>query len=575
MKEAVIPILQKAIVESAKDNEVEIDLSKINFESIIEIPPTPEMGDFAFPCFILAPYFKLAPHEIALQIREKIEDKSNQFEEIQTAGPYINFFVNRSALALEVVNQIKKKKHNFGKSELGKSKKTMVEWPAPNTNKPLHLGHLRNLSIGESISRILEFNSEKAVRANLNNDRGVHICKSMLAYQKWGKSEKPTNKLKSDHLIGKYYVMFNQKVKKSEELDREVHGMLRKWEAGDKKTLALWKKMNKWALSGFDETYKKFGIAFDKVYNESEIYTKGRDIILEGAKKGIFKASTKDKSVTISLAKEKLGKKFLLRPDGTSVYMTQDIYLAITKIRQFKLDRSFYVVGNEQEYHFKVLFHILEKLGYSKDQFKHLSYGMVELPEGKMKSREGTVVDADEMIDKVQKLVRKELKKREPKAKAADLDKRSLIIALAAIKFILLKIDIKKNMTFDPKASIAFEGDTGPYLLYSYARANSILKKADVKKSKLEIKELQPLEIELVKKLNTFQKVVEQAYNNLNPSVVANYSLELAHIFNEFYHACPVIGNEQERFRLELVESFKIVLGNALTLLGIETLERM
>lgn len=578
MKEAIIPVLQKAISESAEDNAVKLDLRQINFNSVLEVPPSQEMGDFAFPCFVLAKYFELSPQDIAVQVREKIKDNQKAFTDIQTIGPYINFFVNRNSLAIDTVVQILKQKQKFGKSDLGKTKKVMVEFVSPNTNKPLHIGHLRNMSIGESVSRIIGFNSAKVTRASLNNDRGIHICKSMLAYQKWGDKTTPEkSKLKPDHLVGKFYTMFGQKVKRNESLDVECHEMLRKWEAGDKKTLALWRKMNNWAFKGWKETYKKFGIEFDKEYYESKIYTKGRDIIIQGVKQGLFKVSKKDKAVTINLSSQGLGKKFLLRPDGTSVYITQDLYLAKKKFQDFKLTDSIYVTGNEQDYHFNVLFYILKRLGFPSKGLKHLSYGMVSLPGGKIKSRESTKgITADEIIDKVQAMVRKELKKREPKAKAADLNKRSLIIALAAIKFMLLKTDMKKNTIFDPKKSISFEGDTGPYLLYSYARASSILKKSNRKtSSEIKINNLQELEIALVKKLADFQQAVIQSYNNLNPSVIANYSLELAHIFNEFYHACPVLGDEQETFRLTLVEAFKTVLGNALNLLGIETLERM
>ena len=331
--------------------------------------------------------------------------------------------------------------------------------------------------------------------------------------------------------------------------------------------------MNKWCLDGHKKTYEKFGISFDKEYYESKIYTKGKEIILEGVKKGIFRKEKKG-GVTVRLAKEKLKKKFLLRPDGTSVYITQDIYLAKLKLDKFKLTKSFYVVGNEQEYHFEVLFKILEKLGFNSKGLKHLSHGMVNLPAGKLKSREGTKVDGDDLIEKVQELVKKELHKREKLSKR-ELESRSLKIALASIKYFLLRIGIKKNMVFNPEESISFEGETGPYLLYSFARANSIVKKIKSKNNKFKIEQLNQSEIKLVKKLSQFPEVVLNAYNNLNPSLIANYSHQLSQIFNEFYHSSPVIGSEQEAFRLKLVKSFKQVLENSLNLLGIETLEKM
>ena len=569
MKSKISGIIQKSL------KEMKISLDKEEIENYLETPPSSEMGDYAFPCFFLAGKLKKNPNQIAIELRSKIGNHSKIFQDVQTRGPYINFFLNRIILAENLISTILKQKENFGKLNLSKNK-TMVEFPSPNTNKPLHLGHLRNMSIGESVSRILEFEGENVVRANLNNDRGIHICKSMLAYQKWGKNKKPTKKIKSDHFVGDFYVLFNKKLKQNTKLDVEAHELLGKWEKGDKPTIQLWKKMNKWALDGFKETYKKFGIKFDKEYFESNIYNAGREIVKEGVEKGIFKQE-KDKSVKINLEKEKLGEKYLLRPGGTTLYITQDLYLAKLKLEQFNLNKSIYITGNEQEYHFNVLFTLLKKLGYSfADQLYHLSYGMVNLPDGKMKSREGTIVDADDLINKIQELVKKELSKREKLSKK-EIETRSLKIALSAIKYFLLKIDIKKNMIFNPKEAISFEGDTGPYLLYSYARASSILKKSNSKKKKQNnsLENLEIKEIELVKKLEKFPEIVLKSYNTLNPSLIANYSYQLAQIFNEFYHACPVIGDKKEQFRLKLVNSFKIVLKNSLNLIGIEEIERM
>jgi len=566
MKELIAGILQKSL----KENKVEIEKEKII--SLLEIPPSPEMGDYAFPCFFLINELKEEPHQIAIELRARIGNPPSDFEDIQTVGPYINFFVDRKLFSEELINKILKQKDKFGKLSTGKGNRTMVEFLSANTNKPLHLGHLRNMSIGESVSRIFEFNSEKVIRANLYNDRGIHICKSMAAYKLYGKNKHP-GKQKPDHFVGDFYVKFNEKSKKNEKLELESHRLLQNYEKGDKETIALWQKMNKWCLDGHKKTYEKFGISFDKEYYESKIYTKGKEIIEEGVKKGIFKREKKG-GVVIRLGKGKSGKKFLLRPDGTSVYITQDIYLAKLKFEKFKLTKSFYVVGNEQDYHFEVLFKILEKLGFNSKGLKHLSYGMVNLPAGKLKSREGTKVDGDDLIDKVQELVRKELHKREKLSKR-ELESRSLKIALASIKYFLLRIGIKKNMVFNPKESINFEGETGPYLLYSFARANSILKKIKSKNNKFKIEQLNQSEIKLVKKLSQFPEVVLNAYSNLNPSLIANYSHQLSQIFNEFYHSSPVIGSEQEAFRLKLVKSFKQVLENSLNLLGIETLEKM
>lgn len=571
MKNEVINLLKK-----------EVELSKKEIENLIEIPPNSEMGDFAFPCFVLSKTLKQQPHEIAKDLRKKI-NPTDEIESVVVNGPYLNFFVNKKLFSENLINEILEQKEKFGSKKF--NLKGMIEFPSPNTNKPLHLGHLRNMAIGESLARIAEFYGEEVIRANLNNDRGIHICKSMVAYQKFGKNKTP-GKTKSDHFVGEFYVKFNKKSKINKKLEDDAKECLRKWEAGDKETIALWKKMNKWALDGFRETYKLFKIKHDRNYYESEIYNYGKEIVAEGIKKRIFKKQ-KDGSVIINLKKENLGEKILLRADGTSVYITQDLYLAKLKDKEFDLDWSIYVVGNEQDYHFNVLFAILKKLGYDLE-LKHLSYGMVNLPEGKMKSREGTVVDADDLIKNVQNLVKKELTSR-TKLSKKELESRSLKIALAAIKYFLLKVDIKKNMLFNPKESINFEGDTGPYLLYSYARASSILRrvtqahtgsskiqtKAKPRPAKTEIKNFEKQEFELAKKLSQFPEVVLSAYKNYNPSLIANYSYELAKTFNEFYHACPVINSENQNFRLNLVKSFRIVLKNSLNLLGIETLEEM
>lgn len=566
MKETIVKILKKAIEEE------KIKIEKKEIEPALEVPPSVEMGDYAFPCFILTSKMKMPPSEIALKIRANIKEKD--FKEIQTSGPYINFFIDRKILAVNLIKQIRKDKDKFGSLNLGKGKKVVIEFPSPNTNKPLHLGHLRNISIGESVSRILEFSGEKVIRTNLNNDKGVHICKSMLAYKKWGKNKKPSKKNKSDHLVGDFYVMYSKKSKNNPKLESEAHEMLRKWEDGNSEIISLWKKMRDWSLKGFSETYKKLGIKHDQEYFESDIYKEGKEIILEGVNKKLFEQE-KDGAVSINLEKQGLGKKYLLRADGTTIYMTQDIYLAFLKQKQFNPDELIYVVANEQDYHFKVLFYILNQLGFEKEKLKHLSYGMVNLPEGKMKSREGNVVDIDELIEEVKKLVGKEIKKREPKISKKELENRSNIISLAAIKYFLLKIDAKKNMLFNPKESIKFEGNTGPYLLYSYARANSILRKAKKKNKILCFDDLEKKELELIKKLSDFSEIIANAFNQLNPSLIANYSYELSQIFNEFYHTCPVIDSEKQEFRISLVESFKQVLKNSLSLLGIETLEKM
>jgi len=566
MKDTIAKLLKKALAEKG------IEAREKDIENALEIPPSYELGDYSFPCFSLKEKLRDNPSKIALEIKNHLSS-SEVIDYVKSNGPYVNFFLKKEKIAKDLIKEILTKKENYGKSKIKKGK-IMVEFPSPNTNKPLHLGHLRNMSIGESVSRILEFNGEKVIRANLNNDRGVHICKSMAAYEFYGKNKLPN--IKSDHFVGDFYVLFNKKEKQDKKLELEAQNMLQKWEQGDKKTIMLWKKMNKWALDGFKETYKKLGIHHDKEYFESNIYEKGREIILNGFKKGIFEKNS-DGAIIADLKQESLGEKVLLRADGTSVYITQDIYLAKLKFDEFKLTKSIYVVGNEQDYHFNVLFYILKKLKFGfADNLKHLSYGMVNLPEGKMKSREGTVVDADDLIDEVQNLVKKELNSRYKLSKK-EIESRSLKIALSAIRYFLLKVDTRKDMIFNPKESINFEGDTGPYILYSYARASSILKKANKKlKKEFAIKNnLGKIEFELIKKLLQFKEILSSAYNNINPSVIANYSYQLSQLFNEFYHSSPVIGSDNESFLLSFVDAFRQVLKNSLFLLGIDAIEEM
>jgi arginyl-tRNA synthetase len=567
MKDLISDILLKAIKKEG------VSLKKEEILKLIEIPPSHEMGDYAFPCFFLSGKLKASPQNIAIKIRENIEDYPKDFEDIQTSGPYINFFLDRRTMALNLIKEIKSQGDNYGRLNTTKQN-TMVEFPSPNTNKPLHLGHLRNMTIGESVSRMLEFTGDKVIRANLNNDRGIHICKSMAAYEFYGKGKTPkTENKKSDHFVGDFYVMFNKKEKENAEMEKESHDLLLKWENGDKGVVKLWTTMNKWALDGFKQTYSRFGIKHDVEFFESEIYKSGKEIVEKGLKDKIL-IKKEDGAIVADLSKEGLGEKVLLRADGTSIYMTQDLYLAKLKAEQYKVNKSIYVVGNEQDYHFQVLFTILKKLGFNFSGLHHLSYGMVNLPEGRMKSREGTVVDADDLIDEVQTLVKKELQSRD-KMSSKLLEERSLKITLAAIKYILLRVDTKKDMIFNPKESIDFEGDTGPYILYSYARASSILKKLKKPMKPFPLEEMEDKEIALVKKLSEFKDILTKSVNELNPSIMANYTYHLSQIFNEFYHECPVIASHKESFRINLVTSFRQIVKTSLYLLGIEPLEKM
>lgn len=565
MKEKIAKILVEKIKELS-GFEAASDL----LTEKIEIPPTRNLGDFAFPCFVLAKPLSLAPALIAEKL-SKLVLEHKCILRVEVVGPYLNLFVNRAYFAIAILDEIDNKKEAFGNNVVD-GKTIVIEYPSPNTNKPLHLGHLRNLSIGESLARLLEVNGNKVVRTNLFNDRGVHICKSMLAYQKVGNNAEPDKK--SDHFVGDYYVKFSALAKEDENLEKEAQEMLLKWENGDEETLKLWKKMNGWAFEGFKETFELFGIKHDKNYFESEIYQEGKKLVLENLEKGVF-TKRKDGAITIDLTADGLDEKVLLRSDGTSVYMTQDLYLAVLKDADYNYDDSIYIVGNEQDYHFKVLAIVLKKMGFTKS-ICHLSYGMISLPQGRMKSREGTVVDADNLIWELCDLAKVEIIERNKEIKPEEAKERALKISLAAIKYKLLKTNVFRDMIFDPKESLSFDGDTGPYLLYSYARANSIL--AKVLKSEGDFHEtvnLEDSEFALIQKIASFPELLRFAGENRNPSLVANYAFELSQIFNEFYHNCQVANSVNTNIRLKLVESFKIVLGKSLNILGIESLEKM
>jgi len=564
-------------------------LSESDIEKNIAVPPSDDLGDYAFPCFALSKILKKNPAVIAADLKDRIGPIDGGRVRAEASGGYLNFFIDKRELAASVIetysNAVPKTLVDCGAAPIGmtdgRPQRVVVEFASPNTNKPLHLGHLRNMSIGDSVSRILSFCGCEVFKASINNDRGVHICKSMLAYKRCGNGATPQSAgVKSDRFVGDYYVMFNDKSTADPSWGDDAQKMLKEWEEGEPDTVGLWKKMNKWALDGFRETYKLFGISFDKEYYESDIYKNGKEIVAEGLSKGIF-YKREDGAAAVNLEEEKLGDKVLLRPDGTSVYIVQDLYLALLKDKEFKYDRSFYVVGNEQDYHFAVLIAIFKKLGYDvAGKMRHLSYGMVELPEGKMKSREGTVVDADDLIFETKELAKREVVERYEVAEA-EAEGRSLRIALSAVKYQLLKIDITKNMVFDPKKAISFEGDTGPYLLYGYARASSILRKAGGAGERIDKSQLpesfEAAEIKLMKKIAFFPEAVGYAYNRLSPSVIANYAFDLAQLFNEFYHASQVIGSggATEKFRVNLVAAFRSVMRVCLELMGIEAIEEM
>lgn len=543
----------------------------------LEIPPQEDFGDLSFPCFELAKKQKRNPVEIANEIASKIKiPKNSPIEKVEVKGSYVNFFYNYSKFSQTLLKEILTKKENYGKGI--QKEKIMIEYSSPNTNKPLHVGHLRNDSIGMSISNILEFLGNNVIRTAIINDRGVHICKSMLAYQKWGNKKTPQSmKIKPDHFVGDFYVLFEKHLKEDPSLEDEIHAMLQKWERGEKNVRSLWKKMNDWVLSGMRETYKTFGSKFDFWTYESQIYDKAKPIIDQGIKKELFFKN--EKGDLLAKLEPDLPDKVVLRADGTSIYITQDMALVKFRFDKFKINKMIYVVASEQNLHFKQLFKILEMLGYVwyKD-CHHLSYGLVNLPTGRMKTREGNVVDADALIQEEAKLAKEEILKREKKISKKDLEGRALKIGLAAIKYYLLKVEPNKDVLFDPNKAISFEGDTGPYIQYAYTRCANILKKIKKWEKNVSNNQLTTEEKNLIKTLSKFPKVVNQTSIELKPNYICNYSYELATKFSSFYENCPVLkaGNKKlKNFRLSLVTSTKHILENCLYLMGIGKLEKM
>ncbi len=545
-------------------------------EMILETPPDSSFGDVSLPCFMLSRVLKKNPAEIASDLAGKV--KPNGFAGVNNAGPYLNFFYDAGAIAKEVLPEVIKQGENYGSSRTGKKKKIMLEYSAPNTNKPLHLGHLRNSAIGMCISNVLEATGNTVVKANLVNDRGIHIAKSMLAYEKWGKEKTPESAgKKGDHFVGNYYVMYNKMLEKDNSLEDEARELLKKWESGDKKTIALWKKMNSWVFKGFKETYKNFGSEFNEWMLESEFYDKAQPLIEKGLRKKVF-FKADDGAVMAELEKQGMPNKTVLRADGTSIYLTNDLALTKYKFEKFKLDESIWVVASEQNLYFKQLFKILELLGFKwACDCRHLSYGMVFLPHGKMKSREGTVVDADDLIASVEKLAVKEVRKRHKNLSKKEAEKRASAVALAAIKFFLLRTDAAKDIVFNPEESVSFDGETGPYVQYAYARAKSILRKAG-KKTKPEYSLLKhSKEKELVSLIARYPSVVEAVASSGSPHVLSQFLLELAAAFNSFYQAVPVLTAKKgvREARLEIVRSTATVIFNGLRLLGIQALEQV
>ncbi len=587
---AVQAVIEELYGQQVPEKMVQLQETRAEFE-----------GQLTLVVFPFLKMSKKAPEATAQEIGEKLVDKVPEvISKFNVIKGFLNLTIN-PAQWIELLESIQQNP-TFGFTPVTEqSPLVMIEYSSPNTNKPLHLGHVRNNLLGWALANVMQANGNKVVKTNIVNDRGIHICKSMLAWLKYGNGETPeTSGKKGDHLIGDYYVAFDkhyreevkelvakgmdeEQAKQEAPLIKEAHEMLVKWEQNDPEVRGLWKKMNEWVYAGFDETYKALGVSFDKIYYESNTYLEGKEKVEEGLEKGFF-YRREDGSVWADLTKEGLDEKLLLRSDGTSVYMTQDIGTAKLRFQDYPIDKMIYVVGNEQNYHFQVLSILLDKLGFKwgKD-LVHFSYGMVELPNGKMKSREGTVVDADDLIatmiadarqmsaDKVNKL---------EGITEEEAQEIARIVGMGALKYFILKVDARKNMLFNPEESIDFNGNTGPFIQYTYARIRSILRKAgEVNLADLaKDTELSDKEISLIQHLQGFQAAVKQAGTDYNPSCIANYCYELVKEYNQFYHDFSVLREEDEKkrqFRIALSAAVSQVIKNGMGLLGIEVPERM
>ena len=597
---SVIASVKELYGQKVPMSMVQLQKTKSNFE-----------GNLTLVVFPFLKISKQKPEDTAKAIGELLVRDCPAVASFNVVKGFLNLNIAKEAW-VDLLNDIHAD-DKFGEKPVTEdSPLVMIEYSSPNTNKPLHLGHVRNNLLGWSLAQIMEANGNKVVKTNIVNDRGIHICKSMLAWQKWGNGETPESSgKKGDHLIGDYYVAFDKhyrtelaalkskymadegldeetaenKAKEESALMKEARAMLVKWEQGDKEVRTLWKKMNSWVYAGFDETYKALGVGFDKIYYESDTYLEGKAKVEDGLNRGLFFRKD-DNSVWADLTKEGLDQKLLLRSDGTSVYMTQDIGTAEMRFKDFPIDKMIYVVGNEQNYHFQVLSILLDRLGFKwGKELVHFSYGMVELPNGKMKSREGTVVDADELIAEMIADARKTSDELGKFDDMSEQEKQDIarIVGLGALKYFILKVDARKNMLFNPEESIDFNGNTGPFIQYTYARIRSIMRKAEAEGIKLpqQLSTNAPLndkEIALIQKLNDYKAVVEQAGTDYSPSGIANYCYELTKDFNQFYHDYSILNansEEEKTARLVLAANVAKTIKNAMQLLGIEVPERM
>ena len=603
----IISEINKAALEAVKalygqdvpEKMVQVQKTKKEFEGSLTL--------------VVFPFLKISkkkPEDTAAEIGEWMKQNCKAVADYNVVKGFLNIVIDTAAW-IGMLNDINADEHYGEKQATEDSPLVMIEYSSPNTNKPLHLGHVRNNLLGWSLAQIMAANGNKVVKTNIVNDRGIHICKSMLAWQKWGNGVTPeTSGMKGDHLIGDFYVAFDKhyreevkelkakfvaegmdeetaekKAKDEAPLIKEAHEMLVKWEQGDKDVRNLWQKMNSWVYAGFDETYKNLGVGFDKIYYESDTYLKGKAKVEEGLEKGLFERH-EDNSVWADLTNEGLDQKLLLRSDGTSVYMTQDIGTAEMRFKDYPIDKMIYVVGNEQNYHFQVLSILLDRLGFKwGKELVHFSYGMVELPNGKMKSREGTVVDADDLIET---MVADAKKTSEELGKFNDMTEEerneiARIVGMGALKYFILKVDARKNMLFNPEESIDFNGNTGPFIQYTYARIRSILRKAagqgvTIPDALADNMPLCQKETELIQKMDEFGAAVRQAGKDYSPSGIANYCYELTKDFNQFYHDYSILNadtEEEKVVRLVIAKNVAKTIKNGMALLGIEVPERM
>jgi arginine--tRNA ligase len=599
ISEAVLAAVKELYGQDVPESMIQLQKTKSEFE-----------GNLTLVVFPFLKMSKKKPEDTAQELGEYLLAHCNVIAKFNVVKGFLNIVIAPAAW-IALLNGINADERFGEKAITDASPLVMVEYSSPNTNKPLHLGHVRNNLLGWSLAKIMEANGNKVVKTNIVNDRGIHICKSMLAWKKWGNGATPesTGK-KGDHLIGDYYVAFDQhyraeckalaeqfraeglsedeaekRAKDEAPLIKEAHEMLVKWEQGDKEVRALWKMMNDWVYEGFDETYKMMGVGFDKIYYESDTYLEGKAKVEEGLKKGLFFRKP-DGSVWADLSDEGLDQKLLLRADGTSVYMTQDIGTADMRFKDYSIDQMIYVVGNEQNYHFQVLSILLDRLRFKwGKELVHFSYGMVELPNGKMKSREGTVVDADELMSEMIASAKRTSEELGKFADMTDSERNEIarIVGLGALKYFILKVDARKNMLFNPEESIDFNGNTGPFIQYTYARIRSIMRKAEAEglvlpETLADDMPLNDKEVELVQKLNNFGVVVEQAGKDYSPNGIANYCYELTKDFNQFYHDYSILNaenNATKTVRLMLAKNVAKVIKNGMDLLGIEVPERM